>query len=74
MDTGGPRSINPQALTNVINSSGVPMICIANNLGIQTNTLKEKIEGRRAFWWHEIVILNKMLRLTDEEFHKIFGP
>lgn len=74
METGGPICINSEALKDVIRGNGCTLTNIATNLGIQTRTLTEKIEGKRDFWWHEIIILNRMLRLTPEEFHKIFGP
>lgn len=74
METGGPMVINSAELKSVIASTGVTLIHIANNLGITSQSLTNKIEGKSDFWWHEVITLNKILRLTDDEFKKIFGP
>jgi len=73
MDTGGPAVHDSSLLRKTIEESGITMIHIANNLGIQSRTLLCKIDGKQDFWWHEVVLLRKILRLTDEEFKKIFG-
>lgn len=73
MDAVGALVIDSEELKRIISENGVSLTHLANNLGIQTRTLKEKIDGRSDFWWHEVIILKKILRLTDEEFSKIFG-
>lgn len=74
IETGGPTCIDSAALREVIANSGVKLIHIANNIGITSQSLLNKIDGKSDFWWHEVIELNKILRLTPDEFKKIFGP
>lgn len=74
IETGGPRVIDSKALREVIIDSGIKSIHIANNLGITHHSLMNKLDGKTDFWWHEVISLNKILRLTPDEFKKIFGP
>lgn len=74
MDIGGPMVINSEELKKTIEDSGVTFIHIANNLGVTTQSLKNKVEGKTGFWWHEVITLKRTLRLNDEEFKKIFEP
>lgn len=73
METGGPMVIDSKLLREIIQNSGVTLIHIANNLGVTPRTLQVKIDGEQDFWWHEVLMLRKILRLTDDEFKKIFG-
>lgn len=73
MESVGVIVHDSEALRELIERSGVSKIHIANNMKIQTRTLNEKIDGKRDFWWHEVLMLKRILRMTDEEFEKIFG-
>lgn len=73
METGGPVVIDTALLQKMIDESGVTRIHIANNLGVSPRTLANKLEGRQDFWWHEVTTLRRILRLTPDEFQKIFG-
>ena len=73
MKTVGVIVHDSEALRELIERSGVSKIHIANNMKIQTRSLNEKIDGKRDFWWHEVLMLKRILRMTDEEFEKIFG-
>lgn len=70
---GGPYAIDSIALRKIVEDSGITMIHLSNNLGITPRTLTAKLDGEQDFWWHEVIMLRKILRLTDEEFEKIFG-
>ena len=73
MDAVGTIVHDPDALQDMIRKSGITKTHIANNLGINQTTLDAKISGRNDFWWHEAVMLKNILRMTDDEFKKIFG-
>lgn len=72
MKTGGPMVVDSDELKKSIENSGITLIHIANNLGITTQSLKNKVDGKSAFWWHEVITLKKTLRLDDKEFARIF--
>ena len=59
-------------LEDAINKSGFKLGYIAKTLNISRGALYNKIRNKTDFYSREIIILQKILKLTDKEVSEIF--
>lgn len=76
--TEGGEKVNPEKvrkdeLRDRIVASGITQVHIANNLGISTGSLQNKLNGTTEFKITEIVKLSKILGLSNKERDHYFG-
>ena len=64
--------IDSKELNRIIRDSGMKREHIAKILGITSNSLKNKIEGRTDFKSKEILVLKKILNLSIGQIGQIF--
>lgn len=69
---GGIKLTDTVALKGAIKNSGMSVTYIANILGITRGALYKKLDNITEFKASEIVLLKKILNLSDKERDDIF--
>ena len=64
--------MNHELLKDTIQDRGVKVSVLADKIGISRQSLYLKLSGERTFDQGEIMSIKTTLRLSDEEFMKIF--
>ena len=60
------------ALERVVKDSGLKKSAIADKIGTNRTSFYLKLNGEREFSHSEILMLKKVLQMTDRDFMKIF--
>lgn len=60
-------------LKEYLNSHGISKVWLAQSLGMTTQNLYAKLQGRSVFTLEQAFKVKELLRLTDAEFNLFFG-
>jgi plasmid maintenance system antidote protein VapI len=59
-------------LKDAVSASGLKKGFIAQKMGVSSHTLRNKLTGSTDFTADEIVVMSRLLSLSDDQTRKIF--